>query len=473
MKHIVLKSLAFMAVVLAIYAAFALLISTVAYIRLPKARSEALYYNADNHPEALQPTKAGDRVTLVEKRDDAWNARMVLLAGARTSLDIVYHSVHADDSGAAFWGEVVRAANRGVRVRVLLDGKVGASGKSTQTLRLLQGHPMIECRRFNPVDPLRPWRWHTLLHDKFIVADGEYLLLGGRNIGDRYYGPVGYTGELVEDRDMMVAGGGPNSVLHAAQDYMETLWTHPQSEAYETWPRENAQKLAALVDKADAYRAQNAAWYAKTMQDYADDMVETAGITLLTNPVITTQKEPVIGKALQELATQAEQTVLIQTPYATANEMFLDTISRANENAQVLMQTNSMAVSPNCLAFSNYYTNRERFLGTGAALYEYHGAGSIHGKSLVVDGRYSAVGSLNLDDRSMYIDTESVLLIDSEAFAQRLSGAVGELTAQSLRVSEDNTYRVDGSVAAMEVSRGKQVLMHVASWISRPFQFLI
>lgn len=78
--------------------------------------------------------------------------------------------------------------------------------------------------------------------------------------------------------------------------------------------------------------------------------------------------------------------------------------------------TNSMASSPNYPAFSAYSSQRAKFLATGVEIYEYQSTDSIHGKSCVADGRISVVGSFNLDDRSLYIDTESVLIIDSPEF---------------------------------------------------------
>ena len=135
--------------------------------------------------------------------------------------------------------------------------------------------------------------------------------------------------------------------------------------------------------------------------------------------------------------------------------------------------TNSMASSPNYPAFSAYSSQRSKFLATGVEIYEYQSTDSIHGKSCVADGRISVVGSFNLDDRSLYIDTESVLIIDSpEVFAQ-LNAELDTLFAQSAAVGPDNAYLPGSGATALNVSLGKRLLMGFVSIFSRLFRFLI
>lgn len=461
MKRIIFRCVRPVITACLLYIAAALVLSTIAFIRLPKASGEALP-QAPALPAAADTGKK-DRAALVETRKDAWNARMALIGAAEESLDIVYHSVQADTCGQAFWGEVLHAADRGVKVRVLLDGKVGASSRQAKkTMRALAAHPRIACRRFNPAHPLRPWQWHALLHDKFIIMDGRYVLLGGRNIGDRYYGPAGYKGALVEDRDVLAAG----SVLDAMKAYMTLLWEHEASVPYRAAKGPAERTYAALHGRAAELRALHPAWYEKTLRDFEAGMVEAARIVLLHNPVHTGQKEPVIGKALHALGQRSRRSVLIQTPYMTGNQAFLDAIAQVNGQAPVSIQTNALAVSPNSIAFSNYHANRQAFADASANIYEYHGPGSIHGKSAVFDGRLSAVGSLNLDDRSVYIDTESMLLIDSPAFARQLTAEIEALSAQSFRADGDGTC--DSGAPA-----GKRAAIRVLSWLTRPVRFLI
>lgn len=424
-----------------------------------------------------------DRACLIEKPVDALNVRLAMLRRVTTRLDITSHVVRAGESSAAFLGEVLQAADRGVAVRLFLDGKAGTmSRQMIHTMQALDTHENISVRFYNPLDLRRPWKLHALLHDKFILVDGELLLLGGRNVDDRHFGPKNFHGPLTHDRDVLIWKNGASSAenrsaLEQVQDYMELLWDCKDAvaaEAMDSAKRDNPAYFAGLLQMAEEFGAENPVFYQYSMEDYLDRTVPTSRITLLNNPIHTDKKEPWVAWQMRRLALTAEQFVLVQTPYATANTKLLETVREASSRAQVVFLTNSVASSPNLPAFSNYRYQREDFLQAGAEIYEYQLQDSIHGKSMVIDQRLALVGSFNMDDRSIYIDTETMLVIDSPEFSQLLTAAIADGIQQSLQVGADNRYiiPVDG-VEEAEVSTAKQVLMRLAYILLRPFQFLL
>ena len=184
------------------------------------------------------------------------------------------------------------------------------------------------------------------------------------------------------------------------------------------------------------------------------------------------QKEPTLGATLAQLLSGCQK-IRLQTPYATANPSTLAALTRLAKQGHVEYLTNSMASSPNYPAFSAYSSQRAKFLATGVEIYEYQSTDSIHGKSCVADGRISVVGSFNLDDRSLYIDTESVLIIDSPEFFAQLNAELDTLFAQSAAVGPDNAYLPGSGATALNVSLGKRLLMGFVSIFSRLFRFLI
>lgn len=194
-----------------------------------------------------------DRAVLVEEPQDAFARRVEVIRTAQSTLDVCYHCVKSGETTECFFAELLRAADRGVRVRVLLDGTVGGlSGARSNIALALRAHPNIEYRIYNPVDLLRPWEWNALLHDKFILADDRMLLLGGRNIGDEYFAPPGYEGAVTYDRDVLVLNdlaGTPDSsesVTAQAKIYMDTLWDAPETDKFGTLsPSRRADGLAA------------------------------------------------------------------------------------------------------------------------------------------------------------------------------------------------------------------------------------
>jgi len=148
-------------------------------------------------------------------------------------------------------------------------------------------------------------------------------------------------------------------------------------------------------------------------------------------------------------------------------------MKQVSSASHLTVMTNSVASSPNYPAFSNYYCNRKKFLATGADLWEYQSRHSIHGKSVVIDKQLSVVGALNMDDRSLYIDTETMLVIDSPEFAQVLTSAIMEYQNEALMVGEDNRYIPSDTIAEVPAPPKKKAAMLIVSVFSRLFQFLI
>lgn len=398
--------------------------------------------------------------------------RIQMLRNAEQSLDIVYHAIQEGEASIAFLGEVLAAAERGVQVRIILDGKVGAVGNELKVLRTLVSHPNISCKMYNPISLLKPWEWNSVFHDKFIIVDHEFLLLGGRNIGDRYYNPENYEGEVTNDRDVLVWKTTDNneSALDQTADYMELLWQSKDC-MVQKGRISDTSKYQSLIEKALLFEMNNPDYYVDPLDAYLDRMVTTSKITLIYNPINTTKKEPWVGYHLKELTMHATKSVILQTPYSTANSDLLDVLEQIP--AEVMMLTNSTASSPNLPAFSNYYSQRQKFIDTGISIYEFQSSDSIHGKSLVIDEKISVVGSFNMDDRSLYIDTETMLVIDSPEFAGVLLDAINHYKEQSLLVGTDNQYVLNEEVTPVPVSGLKKATMKVVSVFSRIFQFLI
>lgn len=455
-----------------LYLLFAIIASTIPWLPQLSGRMDAAAETPPS-PSFTGDGEGPDRVTLIEDPSDAFAVRVAMVRGAEKSLDIVYYAIRADEAGRAFLGEVLRAADRGVSIRILVDGTINATGQTARNLKALETHPNIICRRYNPIHLLKPWTWHALMHDKLILADDTHLLSGGRNIDNRFFDLSSHVGAITYDRDVFVTGVGvPGSVVPDVRAYIGRLWDHAATQAYRPADKPRPVLDALLADAARA-EADNAACYASAhLPDYLQRTLPTRKITLITNPIHTGKKAPLIGGALRKLSEEAEHSVIIQTPYATANRTFLGALSVIDAGAETILLTNSAASTPNIMAFSNYYTTRSKFLATGIDLFELQSTDSMHGKSLVIDHHLSVVGSLNLDDRSLFIDTENMLVIDSEPFAAAMRTSMNVFMRNSLQVLFDGAY-ADGYIPALPVSLGKRAKLVLTAVLSRTIQFLI
>lgn len=420
--------------------------------------------------------KAGqDRVALVEDHVDAFNARLAMIQNSRSSIDIVYHTIQDGKSTDALFLELYQAAERGVEVRILIDGKVGSINREVALqLKELSAHENISVGKYNPANILKPWEFQALLHDKFIIVDNEYLLLGGRNLGDKYFKPQGYEGKFADDRDIFVYNTKDTmdgSVLSQVSKYADSLWESKNIKLVKS--KNNPNLKEELQVTADIFYEENPDFIQYKIGDYVERCLETTNIYMIHNPINNGKKEPWVAYQLQQLAYEATDNILIQTPYSTANKKLLSTYDSISDTLNIDIVTNSPASTPNYPAFSNYYSQRKKFLNSGVNLYEYQSTDSIHGKSFIYDNKISAVGSFNLDDRSIYLSTESMIIVESEEFATQLADAIGSFKEQSLQVGKDNNYIYNQNIKEVQASNIKLAMLWFVSIFSRLFQFLI
>lgn len=135
----------------------------------------------------------GDRATILPTGDDALEARLDLIENAQTSLIVGTYLYADDESGRTVAAALLAAANRGVRVRILTDGLIGAFNLLGGNLGYALGaHPGVELRLYNTVNALAPWGLSARYHEKYVIADDRVFLLGGRNISDEFLTPQGH-----------------------------------------------------------------------------------------------------------------------------------------------------------------------------------------------------------------------------------------------------------------------------------------
>lgn len=422
------------------------------------------------------PGPGPDRALVVEDITDALNLPLEMVNSAQKTIDLTTHSVKNSPLTQAFLSALIRAADRGVQVRFLVDGKTIHLNGGKGLLNTLASHPNIALKVYNPAKLLKPWAWHMLLHDKFLMADGGYLLLGGRNIDQRHFAPNGYEKAITYDRDVFVHKTDFNSPVPSALDqtahYFQSLWNEESlKEIKKSSLEDERANLEKIHQTQKTFEAENRRFYQKKLEDDTAQTVETKKITLIHNPTGPSKKEPWVAWQLEALAQRAKKRVWIQTPYATGNQNLLHTLETLNQTKEVTLITNALPSTPNLLAFSNYLGHRQRFLNTQTALYEYQSTNSHHGKSLLMDDDLALIGSFNMDERSGYLSTEIMLVIHSQPLAGQLEEAMGQMISSSLQVGQNNRYLKEEQ--ALEVPWPKALLAKILYWVMRPVQGLL
>lgn len=185
-----------------IYLAYSILFGALAFLyRVPwfQARVDLKKYREEEDRR--------EKVALVEDGYESFLTRIKMIRESRETLDIAYYTMHDGYTTRVFLGEILEAADRGVEVRILLDGVFHNLDDELEPLiDIFQKHPNIDLKFYEPFKLLAPYTWNNRLHDKFIIKDGEMFLTGGRNIGDKYF--LEDYDKKVYDRDLLILENG-------------------------------------------------------------------------------------------------------------------------------------------------------------------------------------------------------------------------------------------------------------------------
>ncbi len=213
-------------------------------------------------------------------------------------------------------------------------------------------------------------------------------------------------------------------------------------------------------------------WFADC--DYEKKTKEVNHIELLSNPTHCQAKEPVVYYEMTELMKQAEGEVYFHTPYIICNDWMLQRLAEVCGNVEdVVMMTNSVANNGNPFGAMDYGKNKGKILETGVSILEYDGGISYHGKCFVMDDRLSSIGSFNWDMRSAYLDTELMLVIDSEQLNADMRMKMAEYEKMALTVVDKDTSLVPEGMTARQSGPMKRLMTGILSVIAGWARFLM
>lgn len=429
-------------------------------------------------------TTGVDRAKVVEDSLDALNIRLTMLEEAKERIIFSTFSIKQDETAAKVCSALYAAAERGVQILLLGDGLSCTVDMGKNPMFFALGtHPNVEIRFYNNLNLLMPWTFNGRMHDKYIIIDDRLLLLGGRNTSGYFLGNSDGK-HLSYDRDILVyntAAGtkqSRESVITQVEDYFYSVWEQKECvREYDSIPLFKEKKVEQarqmFHETYQNLRLEQPELFLPA--DYSSITVATNKITLISNPTHIMSKEPYVLYELCELMYQAKERVWIQSPYLVLNDTMyhsFQTLSETVPDFRVLL--NSTAVGDNIMASSDYTFNRDKVLATGADFYEFQGDRSTHNKSVLIDHDISVIGSFNFDMRSVYLDTEVMLVVHGTEFNEQLAGCI--LTMQNelaLPVLPDGSYGTNNQVQPTPLTGIKRFLYPVSSVIFQLFRYLL
>ena len=399
--------------------------------------------------EIARDEKDKERAFLMPSGADSFYRRLRLVEDAQKSIDFMVYDSYEEEYTTIFYTALLRAADRGVKVRILVDGKMGVlNGSLSQIGTLLQNHNNIEFYYYNGVNIADPAGLFVMMHDKVMLVDGSIAIVGGVNMG---------TSAFLYNFDMevMITNSGAEGCAGAVKRYYDDM-TVSSLARHIVSQNANYEVKTQYIDDFERFFA--ASGYAETKIDYSALGVPVNKVTYLTNGAEGNKKQPIIYKALCNLGASSKKSTFV-TPYTLLeNDKKKDIIAIAAKNDDFRLVTNSLYNTRN-VAFADYYYSRKSYLTGDITIFEYQAENQLHAKMYTFDDRFAVIGSFNLDERSCHIDTESVVVIDSEEFTAIVNEYIDEtFVKNSLQVGADNEYMPSDTVSAHEVPQNKRIL---------------
>lgn len=403
-----------------------------------------------------QKSVNNERVSFIADHFDAFALRMAMIESAQESIAITSYIAHPGESTDMLFSALYDAAQRGVKVSMVFDSKLG--GMSGKLAKSLASHPNISIYHYNPFRLLKPYQLQAVFHEKYFLVDEHMLVLGGRNIGDKYFDPPNFTSSVSYDYDIFAYQEESTIFFESIKDHHEGLINNKNVEKLEG----GAQPYAVLQD----YPSYN-------LEPFIEKTVKVDSIQFVSDPLTPQDSTPFIASLLQRLALKSEKEILVQTPYMTHHPKLFATLAHKKEDVDIAILTNSISSSWNFPAFGAYYNFKKPFITSADGLYEYQSDGgkdSIHGKAYLIDDTL-VLGSLNLDHRSYYINPETVVLVEGEAVAKMFKDEYMHKLEKAYAIKQGHLEA--GCKSPARAPLFKRVQMRIVGFVAYLFKILI
>ena len=439
---------------------------------------------------------------------DAFAARYLLAQAAERTLDVQYYIWRKDLSGTLLLEALLDAAERGVRVRFLMDDNSTAG--LDEALAALDSHPNVEVRLFNPLSIRRPRvlgyladpvRVNRRMHNKSFTADNQATIVGGRNVGDEYFGAT--AGVLFADLDVIAVGPVVRQVSHDFDRYWASGSAYPADRLLPAVGRDRIAELASAASRVERDPAAVAYMSAIRESPFVRQLVEgTLPLEWVATRMISDDPAKALGRAgrgtllpqqMKAIFGEPAAEVDLVSPYfvptAAGAEIF---VGWARRGVKVKVLTNSLAATDTAAVHSGYAKWRKPLLAAGVELHELRlspsipgekraekragplgsSGTSLHAKTFSVDRSKVFIGSFNFDPRSAKLNTEMGFVIESPDLARQISDAFDRgVAAHAYEVRQSDAGDLvwiehrDGASIRHEKEPGASVWRRAGVWL--------
>lgn len=452
-----------------------------------------------NYYEQIRPESLTDELTgfhSLSTGDDALLARIALIESAQHSLDLQYYLFGDDETSNVITWRLYEAAQRGVKIRLLLDDM---QRRDDKIMAMLNHHPNIEIRLFNPhigrtsraLSFLSDFsRLNHRMHNKSMTADGVAAIVGGRNIGNEYFSFSSHV--EFGDFDLLLFGPAVGETAEQFDLYWNSDQTLPVSALISLSEEETHQTLADLVDvtaleapfKTGEYDITQLPLFEHLKRGTLELYWGEARLWYDLPEKVKTQSSQ-LAESLSERLNAATDSIVLISPYFVPTEAGTLALKKLVEKGiKITIITNSLA-SNDVFAVHGWYAKyREDLLESGIELWEMKASAeikrqwsligsqraSLHAKVIVIDDADVVVGSMNWDPRSANLNTEMAVVVDHPDYAKSVTSQLNDVLPQvafNVVIREGDIVWIDGVTQEQFDSEPEaSVWRRMGAWLS-------
>jgi putative cardiolipin synthase len=437
---------------------------------MPAANSGALSVFSEAVMAEKHAAPGDSGYLLVDRSDEALHWRLALIDSAIQSLDVQYYLWKGDAAGDLLGRRLIQAADRGVRVRLLIDDFLITSDGSDAAG--IAEHPMMSIRFYNPwVNRgnrvvARAFEWlsrpdlNSRMHNKVLIADNQVAIAGGRNIANEYFGLN--SEKNFRDLDVVTVGPVVRDLSLAFNDYWTDEWAYPAQAVVKNHPEidELAELRERVMEIYDEER-ETLTSFPLEPRNWEDELA-VMGSKMTFGPGLAVADDPnearggtpdQVFMSLESLVEGIQEELVIISAYFVPGERLIDFFNGLkNQGIRVVVLTNSLGSNNHAIANSQYKKMRRSLIESGVELFEMrHDALLIdevdtppvqseslvlHSKAVMVDRKRAYIGGLNLSPRGILYNTENGIIIEDAEFAEQLASMLEK------DIDPDNAWRV-------------------------------
>ena len=411
--------------------------------------------------------KSGFKLSSTNREGLEW--RLMLINMAKYSIDMQYFLWHTDMIGRLLLLRLLEAADRGVRIQLLVDD-LPLETNNDGNIAAIDAHNNIDIKIFNPTNNrFRPRRLVEMvthagrlnhrMHNKLLIVDEAAAIVGGRNIGDEYFGLNSNMNFI--DLDALVVGPHVALASNSFTTYWQSKWSIDAKIVMRKEKSADPLKIQGVLRDAIKQKEQilaplenEAESWKKNIEAFSTRFVPGAAVSIQDDPSeMKTKNMSIAGARVDHIAEGAEKELCISSPYFIPSGILLNSFRKlAGRGVNVRILTNSIMTNNHISAHSGYIKFRKKVLKLDIQLFELHhtailhelydtqpinsGILCLHAKTVIVDKKNVFIGSLNFDPRAIYLNSEMGFLIDSPALVDQASHWFQRL------IAPDNSWRL-------------------------------